>query len=110
MGDLYRVVTTDGRNRKVFEGTEKSALRYVQEHYPRIHAEPGIVYDSGPLPDVFVMAPNNTVRGYHGLDDDEPQWVTYEKDEHGWFAPPDETDTDTSPAPVKATPTKPTGK
>lgn len=107
--DVYRVITTDGRNRKVFEGSERAAQRYVQEHFPRIHVEPGV--DTPPTPDVLIHAPNNGgVRGYHGFDDDEHQWFPYEKDDQGWYPVHDEdNDEDSEPVPpVKSTPSKAT--
>lgn len=109
MSELFRVLTTDGRNRKVFEGTERSAILFVQAHFPRIHVEPGV--DVPPTPDVLIYAPNNGgTRGYHGHNDDEHEWYPYEKDDEGWYPIRDNADATRNSAPGKATPTKTTGK
>jgi hypothetical protein len=50
-------VSRPGSNKVIFSGNEKDVRNYVESNYPRLHAEPGAVYDkSGPPPDVVITS------------------------------------------------------
>jgi hypothetical protein len=56
--------------RVIFEGNEKDARTYVENNFPRMHAEPGAGVD--PSPDVEFFDPDGVVSHYHGP---ETGWV-----------------------------------
>lgn len=51
-----------GNGRVVFRGPAEEAERYLAEHFPRVHVEPGFDYgDDGPAPDAEVIHPRESV-------------------------------------------------
>lgn len=87
MSDVFNVLPSDTNKRHVlFSGMEEDARTFIENNYPRIHAEPQVHYgDDGPAPDV-VMVPDGHkadskeatfYNGHHWSDDedymDEPE-------------------------------------
>lgn len=53
----WEVTSRDG-NRRLFSGTEDDARDFIENNFPRVHAEPGQLYgDDGPQPDVVLVSP-----------------------------------------------------
>jgi hypothetical protein len=58
----WQVVTSKGR--VAFEGLEKDARTFLENHYPRVHVEPGSADE--PAPDASLKSPNGDVEHFHG--------------------------------------------
>lgn len=44
--------------RRLFSGTEDDARDFIENNFPRLHVEPGVLYgDEGPEPDAVLVAP-----------------------------------------------------
>lgn len=69
------VLTTDRNNpRRLFKGLAEDAREFVENHFPKLHVEPGTDYgDDGPRADVEVVHESGKVERYHG---DKAGWVT----------------------------------
>lgn len=66
----WRVVTTArDRAKTLFQGPEKAAREYVQNHFPRPHTEPpGGGPEDKPTPDVVLVSPEGAKEQYHADD------------------------------------------
>jgi hypothetical protein len=55
---LWKVVQdVGGRTRTVFEGIKEDAERYINDHFPRVHVEPGSPNE--PTPDATLVPPTD---------------------------------------------------
>jgi hypothetical protein len=62
-----QVLKNDHTKRRLFQGLAEDAQRWVEDNFPRLHAEPNTDYgDDGPPPDVVVVAADKTMKVFHG--------------------------------------------
>lgn len=63
--ELWKVVqSVGGRVRTVFEGIEEDARKYISDHFPRVHVEPGSPDE--PAPDATLVSPTGDVESFQG--------------------------------------------
>jgi hypothetical protein len=75
MSELFRVMTGEGKSAvTLMEAPEKDARKYVEDHFPRIHIQPGV--NTPPSPDAYLRGPDDTEEHFHGP-------------ENGWKTPED---------------------
>lgn len=65
MTDVFKVVTNDGR--KLFEGLEKDARTFIEQHFPWVHSQPGS--NAEPIADVKMVSPSGDEATFHGAHD-----------------------------------------
>lgn len=75
--EQWQVVTNDHVHRVLYSGDEESASLFVEQHFPHVHVEPGVVYgDEGPSADVLLRDPSGNEMQYVG-----GEWVEEERKE-----------------------------
>lgn len=82
MTDWKVVTTAADRTRTLFSGLEKDCRKYISEHFPRAHVEPG--FNDPGKPDVKLVGPDGTEDTHHA----EDGWASENKQEEAAPAAP----------------------